>query len=96
MGIPAAKSAARLQRVQLAATAAMHGRDSILLDFAAPDKAADKKAAPTWGKPGAGAAEVNNARRNSKRTQVITSRLRLRYYAACQAPLVYRASVTSS
>jgi hypothetical protein len=74
----------------------MYGRDSILLDFAAADKAADKKMAPAWGKPGAGAAEVNNAQTLLKTNAVIISLLRLRYYAACQAPLFYRASVTSS
>jgi hypothetical protein len=103
----AAKSAARLQRVQLgckecssaarvqlAATAAMHGRDSILLDFAAPDKAADKKAAPTWGKPGAGAAEVNNAQTQLKTNAshhfaITTSLLRGVSGAACLSRQCY-------
>jgi hypothetical protein len=74
----------------------MRGRDSILLDFAATDKAADKKMAPAWGKPRAGAAEVNNAQTELKTNAVITPLLRLRYYTASQAPLFYRASITSS
>ncbi|HEY2226372.1 MAG TPA: hypothetical protein VGI22_01285 [Xanthobacteraceae bacterium] len=80
--------------MQLAATAAMHGRDSILLDFAAPDKAADKKAAPTWGKPGAGAAEVNNAQTQLKTNAshhfaITTSLLRGVSGAACLSRQCY-------
>jgi hypothetical protein len=82
----------------------MHRCDSILLDFTATDKAADKKGLQL----GANreleppkSITLRNAQMLLKTNEVITSLLRtsllrLRYYAAFQAPLFHRAGVASS